>query len=177
MRKPSCPPSHVPHRRAVPLPAARPFQHARAVAPAARHRDSTELSPDGSFSAPHLRFLPRHQHRPTIPSAPQTPATSPAHNTPSATDESGGPPQNYNLHAQYTFTGMTYPSFSAQYSNPAYLVYGTGSSLPTQGAGSRNAIGRWILRIPPVLQHGISLRCPGLAGLWPQQHLRHWRLP
>ena len=63
---------------------------------------------------------------------PQTPATSPAHNTPSATDESGGPPQKYNLHAQYTFTGMTYPSFSAQYSNPAYLVYGTGSSLPTQ---------------------------------------------
>ncbi len=42
-------------------------------------------------------------------------------------------PQQYNLHAQYTLTGMGYPSFSAQYTNPAYLVYGTGSSLPTQG--------------------------------------------
>jgi len=28
---------------------------------------------------------------------------------------------------------MAYPSFSARYTNPAYLVYGTGSSLPTQG--------------------------------------------
>ncbi len=66
--------------------------------------------------------------------AAQAPATSPAHNTPSATeDTSQGPPQTYNLHAQYTFTDMAYASFSAQYSNPAYLVYGTGSSLPTQG--------------------------------------------
>ena len=65
--------------------------------------------------------------------AAQTPATSPAHNTPSATDEPTEEPQKYNLHAQYTFTGMAYPSFSAKYSNPAYLVYGTGSSLPTQG--------------------------------------------
>jgi len=68
----------------------------------------------------------------SIPSA-QEPATSPAHNTPSATDESNKPPQTYNLHAQYTFTGMAYHSFSAKYSNPAYLVYGTGSSLPTEG--------------------------------------------
>ncbi len=66
-------------------------------------------------------------------SAAQASASSPAHNTPSATDESEGPPQKYNLHAQYTFTGMAYASFSADYSNPAYLVYGTGSSLPTQG--------------------------------------------
>lgn len=28
---------------------------------------------------------------------------------------------------------MGYPSFSARYTNPAYLVFGTGSSLPTQG--------------------------------------------
>ena len=28
---------------------------------------------------------------------------------------------------------MAYPSFNAKYSNPAYLVYGTGSSLPTEG--------------------------------------------
>ena len=71
---------------------------------------------------------------PQAPSAsPQAPATSPAHNTPSATDESEGPPQTYNLHAQYTLTGMGYVSFSAQYSNPAYLVFGTGSSLPTEG--------------------------------------------
>jgi high affinity Mn2+ porin len=70
--------------------------------------------------------------QPSTP-APQTPATSPAHNTPSATDESNKPPQTHNLHAQYTFTGMAYPSFSAKYSNPAYLVYGTGSSLPTEG--------------------------------------------
>jgi high affinity Mn2+ porin len=54
--------------------------------------------------------------------------------TPSATEKSTeAPPQTYNLHAQYTLTGMGYPSFSAKYSNPAYLVYGTGSSLPTQG--------------------------------------------
>ncbi len=39
----------------------------------------------------------------------------------------------YNLHIQYTLTAMGYPSFQAQYTNPAYLVYGTGSSLPTQG--------------------------------------------
>ena len=65
--------------------------------------------------------------------AAQTPATSPAHNTPSATDEPTEEPQKYNLHAQYTFTGMGYPGFSAQYSNPSYMVYGTGSSLPTQG--------------------------------------------
>jgi high affinity Mn2+ porin len=54
--------------------------------------------------------------------------------TSSATEESAeGLPQKYNLYAQYTLTGMGYPSFSAKYSNPAYLVYGTGSSLPTQG--------------------------------------------
>jgi high affinity Mn2+ porin len=44
-----------------------------------------------------------------------------------------GAPQKYNFHAQYTLVGMGYPSFSAQYSNPAYLWSGTGSSLPTQG--------------------------------------------
>jgi high affinity Mn2+ porin len=44
-----------------------------------------------------------------------------------------GLPQIYNFHTQYTLTGMGYPSFSAKYSNPAYLYSGTGSSLPTQG--------------------------------------------
>ncbi|MBW4037356.1 MAG: carbohydrate porin [Acidobacteria bacterium] len=42
-------------------------------------------------------------------------------------------PQKYNFHIQYTLTGMGYTSFAAQYSNPAYLWPGTGSSLPTQG--------------------------------------------
>jgi high affinity Mn2+ porin len=68
----------------------------------------------------------------SLPPSAQDPATSPAHNTP-ATDEPEGPPQTYNFHTQYTLTGMAYPSFSARYSNPAYLVYGTGSSLPTEG--------------------------------------------
>jgi high affinity Mn2+ porin len=69
----------------------------------------------------------------SLPPSAQDPATSPAHNTPSAADDSTNkPPQTYNLHAQYTFTGMTYTAFSAQYSNPAYLVYGTGSTLPTE---------------------------------------------
>jgi high affinity Mn2+ porin len=44
-----------------------------------------------------------------------------------------GPAQRYNFHTQYTLTGMGYPSFSAKYSNPAYLYSGTGSSLPTHG--------------------------------------------
>ena len=61
----------------------------------------------------------------------QTPATSPAHNTPSAAEEPVGPPQTYNFHAQYTLTGMADTSFSARYTNPAYLVFGTASSLPT----------------------------------------------
>lgn len=69
----------------------------------------------------------------SLPPSAQDPATSPAHNTPSATDESTGPPQTYNLHAQYTLTGTGYPSFAARYTNPAYSVYGTRSSLPTQG--------------------------------------------
>ena len=69
----------------------------------------------------------------SLPPSEQNPATSPAHNTPSATDGSEGPPQTYNLHAQYTLIGTGYPSFSAKYTNPAYSVYGTRSSLPTQG--------------------------------------------
>jgi high affinity Mn2+ porin len=69
----------------------------------------------------------------SLPPSAQDPATSSAHNTPSATDESGGPPQTYNFHAQYTLTGMGYPSFAARYTNPAYSVYGTRSSLPTHG--------------------------------------------
>ncbi len=79
-----------------------------------------------------------HAHAQTSPKTaqdtlPQAPATSPAHNTPSAARKADLPPQRYNLHAQYTLTGMGYPSFSANYSNPAYLIYGTGSSLPTHG--------------------------------------------
>jgi high affinity Mn2+ porin len=52
---------------------------------------------------------------------------------PAPAEDPAEAPQTYNLHAQYTFTGMGYPGFSAKYSNPAYMVYGTGSSLPTQG--------------------------------------------
>jgi high affinity Mn2+ porin len=63
----------------------------------------------------------------------QRPAPSTQSPTPQPAESAEAPPQTYNLHAQYTFTGMGYPSFSAKYSNPAYLVYGTGSSLPTQG--------------------------------------------
>jgi high affinity Mn2+ porin len=64
------------------------------------------------------------------PIAPTTQSGDPAQ-TPA--EDSAEVPQTYNLHAQYTFTGMGYPGFSAKYSNPAYMVYGTGSSLPTQG--------------------------------------------
>lgn len=46
---------------------------------------------------------------------------------------SEGLQQKYNFHAQYTLTGMGYLSFSAKYTNPAYLWSGTGSSLPTAG--------------------------------------------
>ena len=54
--------------------------------------------------------------------------------TSSATEESAeGLPQKYNFRTQYTLVGTGYPSFSAKYSNPAYSVYGTRSSLPTQG--------------------------------------------
>jgi high affinity Mn2+ porin len=67
------------------------------------------------------------------PAVTTTQSEAPA-STPSTHEKSAEAlPQKYNFHAQYTLTGMGYPSFSAQYSNPAYLVYGTGSSLPTQG--------------------------------------------
>jgi high affinity Mn2+ porin len=93
---------------------------------------AADLHPDTSFHLPaNPKPLPAGTQ--SLPPVAQAPATSPAHNTPSATDESGGPPQTYNLHAQYTLAGMGYPSFSAKYSNSAYFVYGTGSSLPTQG--------------------------------------------
>ena len=83
-----------------------------------------------SFNQP----LPPATQSPLPSAQDQTPATSTAHNTPSATDEDADKsPQTYNLHAQYTLTGMGYPGFSAKYSNPAYLVYGTASSLPTHG--------------------------------------------
>src|ERR1700679_631643 len=64
------------------------------------------------------------------PIAPTTQSEDPAQ-TP--TEDSAEGPQTYNLHAQYTFTGMGSPGFSAKYSTPAYMVYGTGRSLPTQG--------------------------------------------
>jgi high affinity Mn2+ porin len=67
------------------------------------------------------------------PSVATTQSEAPAP-TPSATEASPEPlPQKYNFHAQYTLIGTGYPSFSADYSNPAYLWSGTGSSLPTQG--------------------------------------------
>jgi high affinity Mn2+ porin len=93
-----------------------------------------DLTPEAP--TPHLSLPFRNASDPatqTSTPSPQTPATSPAHNTPSAADDSNKPPQTYNFHAQYTLTAMAYPSFSAEYSNPAYLVYGTGSSLPTEG--------------------------------------------
>ena len=93
---------------------------------------AADLRPDISIPVQSSQQAPPAGTQSLPPSA-KEPATSPAHNTPSATDESNKPPQTYNLHAQYTFTGMAYSSFSAKYSNPAYLVYGTGSSLPTQG--------------------------------------------
>jgi len=92
---------------------------------------ATDVLPDTAIARQATQQSIPTDQAPTTPQ--QTPATSPAHNTPSATDESDKPPQTYNLHAQYTLTGMAYPSFSAKYSNPAYLVYGTGSSLPTEG--------------------------------------------
>jgi len=93
---------------------------------------AADLRPDTSLYLPASpQNLPAGT--PSLPPSAQKSATSPAHNTPSAADKSDKPPQTYNLHAQYTLTGMGYPSFSAQYSNPAYLVYGTGSSLPTEG--------------------------------------------
>lgn len=58
----------------------------------------------------------------------------PAAPAPAIVEADEGQPQKYNFHTQYTLTGMGYPSFSAKYTNPAYLVVsGTGSSLPTQG--------------------------------------------
>lgn len=64
--------------------------------------------------------------------APQTQTTA-ASGLTAVPPKSEAPPEKYNLHYQYTLTGMGYPSFSARYTNPAYLVFGTGSSLPTQG--------------------------------------------
>lgn len=52
---------------------------------------------------------------------------------PEQSSDAEGEPQKYSFHTQYTLTGMGYPSFSAKYTNPAYLYPGTGSSLPTQG--------------------------------------------
>jgi high affinity Mn2+ porin len=102
------------------------------------HAQSTpQLSPQiagalPNAPTPHLSAVIYPQPASQTPTpSPQT-ATSPAHNTPSATEETEAP-QTYNLHAQYTLTGMAYPSFGAKYTNPAYLVYGTGSSLPTKG--------------------------------------------
>jgi len=102
---------------------------------------STQMAHDVLPDAPSVQlspYVPAYQQSTPASQVPldsqQKPATSPAHNSPSATEEpEEGPPQKYNFHAQYTLTAMAYPSFSAEYSNPAYLVYGTGSSLPTQG--------------------------------------------
>lgn len=79
-----------------------------------------------------LAAMPLHaQTLPEAPSAQTAPQQSLTPDpTPSTTD---APPQRYNLHAQYTLIGMGYTSFSAKYTNPAYLVYGTGSTLPTDG--------------------------------------------
>ena len=67
-------------------------------------------------------------------------------------------------------------SFSAKYSNPAYLVYGTGSSLLPKAKLAKHNRSTATSAIDWV-QHRISLRRSPLAGLWPEQHLRHRRLP
>ena len=93
---------------------------------------STQIAQDRLPDAPSAH-VPTQASAQSAPPPAQEPATSAAHNTPSATDDANKPPQTYNLHAQYTLTAMAYPSFSAKYTNPAYLVFGTASSLPTQG--------------------------------------------
>ena len=95
-------------------------------------QNSTRVAQDLLSDAPSVH-MPSPASTQTLPPSVQEPATSPAHNTPSTTDDTNKPPQTYNLHAQYTLTGMAYPSFSAKYTNPAYLVFGTASSLPTKG--------------------------------------------
>jgi high affinity Mn2+ porin len=109
-----------------------------AAAPARAQLSPQTIPPSSLPNAPSPQLavlqplpIPTNNHAAAIPATttqPQTPAP-----TPSATEPTEAPPQTYNLHAQYTFTGMGYPGFSAKYSNPAYMVYGTGSSLPTQG--------------------------------------------
>ena len=101
---------------------------------------STQIAQASLPDAPSARLaadLRLHPQAPlqAAPAAAQSlpPSAQDAAPAPSANDTADASPQRYNLHAQYTFTGMGYPGFSARYSNPAYMVYGTGSSLPTQG--------------------------------------------
>ena len=72
-----------------------------------------------------------------LPDAPAPQQATAPQSAESASKQMPLPPpathRQFHLHVQYTLTGMGYPSFSARYSNPAYLVYGTGSSLPTEG--------------------------------------------
>jgi high affinity Mn2+ porin len=108
------------------LPLAASKAHAQSSLPPSAQIASDRLP---NAPSPHLPS----QATQSLPPSAQEPATSPAHNTPSADEDTNKPPQTYNLHAQYTLTAMAYPSFSARYTNPAYLVFGTASSLPTQG--------------------------------------------
>ncbi len=90
----------------------------------------TPPQPVMPYSAPQQPISQQPVLQPPVPPQPVA-VESPAPLLQMATE--APPTQTWNLHAQYTLTGMGYPSFSAQYTNPAYLVYGTGSSLPTQG--------------------------------------------
>ncbi|MGA7155581.1 MAG: carbohydrate porin [Acidobacteriaceae bacterium] len=91
-----------------------------AAAPSRAQSTSHAASPNALPEAPSA-------HNQAVPTSTEAAAPSPA------TDDSADRPERYNFHTQYTLIGMGYPSFTAKYSNPAYLVYGTGSSLPTQG--------------------------------------------
>ena len=94
-------------------PAQTPTQIAQTTLPDAPSAHlAADLRPDISIPVQSSQQAPPAGTQSLPPSA-KEPATSPAHNTPSATDESNKPPQTYNLHAQYTFTGMAYPSFTA----------------------------------------------------------------
>ncbi len=137
---------------------------------------AANLRPDTSIY-PQLSQQSIPSRTQSLPPPGQNPATSPSHNTPPATDESEKPLQKYNLHAQYTFTGMADTSFSAQYSNPAYLVYGTGSSLPTKGQARETESADVYFGYRLLANTEFHVDALFLAGLRPEQYLRHGRLP
>ena len=93
--------------------------HAEAMEPNARKQATGTMDNEAEFA----RLFPDAKLQAQTP-APEASDSAPTNDA---------LPEKYNLHYQYTLTGMGYPSFSARYTDPAYLVFGTGSSLPTQG--------------------------------------------